>query len=223
MAEWREGDAMRKAALAVAILAVILCGAGMVLAAPAGAAQGGAPVQANADQALLIIDIQNFNFEGGSMPLTGPVEAATQARRVLHRFRERHLAVIHVRHVPASGPVTDQYAIRPEVAPIAGEKVVEKRYANSFRDTPLLELLRGLGINRLVIAGMQTQMCVEAAARAAADLGFEVTVVADACATRPLEYGGVKVPADQVHASTLAALKGTYAKIVTTDELLNAR
>ena len=214
---------MRKAALAVAILAVILCGAGMVLAAPAGAAQGGAPVQANADQALLIIDIQNFYFEGGSMPLTGPVEAATQARRVLHRFRERHLAVIHVRHVPASGPVTDQYAIRPEVAPIAGEKVVEKRYANSFRDTPLLELLRGLGIKRLVIAGMQTQMCVEAAARAAADLGFEVTVVADACATRPLEYGGVKVPADQVHASTLAALKGTYAKIVTTDELLNAR
>jgi hypothetical protein len=38
-----------------------------------------------------------------------------------------------------------------------------------------------------------------------------------------LEYGGVKVPAEQVHASTLAALKGTYAKIVTTDELLNAR
>jgi len=223
MAEWREGDAMRKAALAVAVLAVMMCGAGMVLAAPAGAGQGGAPMQANADQALLIIDIQNFYFEGGSMPLTGPVEAATQARRVLHRFRERHLAVIHVRHVPASGPVTDQYAIRPEVAPIAGEKVVEKRYANSFRDTPLLEVLRGLGINRLVIAGMQTQMCVEAAARAAADLGFEVTVVADACATRPLEYGGVKVPADQVHASTLAALKGTYAKIVTTDELLNAR
>ena len=87
----------------------------------------------------------------------------------------------------------------------------------------MLEALRGLGIKRLVIAGMQTHMCVEAAARAAADLGFEVTVVADACATRPLEYGGAKVPADQVHASTLAALKGTYAKIVTADELLNTR
>ena len=180
-------------------------------------------MQANADQALLVIDIQNFYFEGGSVPLTGPVEAAKQARRVLDRFRERRLPVIHVRHVPTSGPVTDQYAIRPEVAPLPTEKVVEKRYANSFRETPLMEVLRGLGIKRLVIAGMQTQMCVEAAARAAADLGFEVTVVADACATRPLEYGGVKVPADQVHASTLAALKGTYAKIVTTDELLNAR
>ncbi len=206
-----------------AVLAVMLCGAGSVLAAPAGAAQGGAPVPTNADQALLIIDIQNFYFAGGSVPLTGPEDAARQARRVLDRFRERRQPVIHVRHVPASGPVTDQYAIRPEVAPLPGEKVVEKRFANSFRDTPLLELLRGLGVKRLIIAGMQTQMCVEAAARAAADLGFEVTVVADACATRPLEYGGVKVPADQVHASTLAALKGTYAKIVTTDELLNAR
>ena len=226
MAEWREGDAMRRAATAVAVLAVLaalMCGAGVALAAPAGAGQAGGPAQAAADQALIIIDIQNFYFEGGSVPLTGPVEAARQARRVLDRFRERRLPVIHIRHMPASGPATDQYAIRPEVAPIAGEKVIEKRYANSFRDTSLLEALRGLGVRRVVIAGMQTHMCVEAAARAAADLGFEVTVVADACATRPLEYGGVKVPADQVHASTLAALKGTYAKIVTADELLNAR
>ncbi len=180
-------------------------------------------MRANADQALLIIDIQNFYFEGGSVPLTGPVEAARQARRVLDRFREQRQPVIHVRHMPASGPATGQYTIRPEVAPLPGEKVVEKRYANSFRDTQLLEVLRGLGVKRLVIVGMQTHMCVEAAARAAADLGFDVTVVADACATRPLEYGGVKVPADQVHASTLAALKGTYATIVTTDELLSAR
>jgi nicotinamidase-related amidase len=214
---------MRQATTAVAILAAMMCGAGMASAAPAGAAQGGGTMQANADQALIIIDIQNFYFEGGSLPLTGPVEAAKQARRVLDRFRERRLPVIHVRHVPASGPVTDQYAIRPEVAPLQGEKVIEKRYANSFRDTALLDVLRGLGVKRLVIVGMQTHMCVEAAARAAADLGFEVTVVADACATRPLEYGGVKVSAEQVHASTLAALKGTYAKIVTADELLNAR
>ena len=214
---------MRNGATAVAVLAVMMCGAGVAFAAPAGAGQGGAPLQANADQALLIIDIQNFYFEGGSLPLTGPVEAARQARRVLDRFRERRQPVIHVRHMPASGPATEQYAIRPEVAPLPGEKVVEKRYANSFRDTQLLEVLRGLGVKRVVIVGMQTHMCVEAAARAAADLGFEVTVVADACATRPLEYGGVQVPAAQVHASTLAALKGTYAKIVTADELLNAR
>ena len=84
---------MRQAATLAAVLAVMICGAGTVLAAPAGAGQGGAPMQANADQALLIIDIQNFYFEGGSVPLTGPVEAAKQARRVLDRFRERRLPV----------------------------------------------------------------------------------------------------------------------------------
>jgi nicotinamidase-related amidase len=67
---------------------------------------------------------------------------------------------------------------------------------------------------------MQTHMCVEAATRAAADLGFQVTVVADACATRPLAFGGVEVPAAQVHAAALAAMSGTYARVVTTEGLL---
>jgi nicotinamidase-related amidase len=69
---------------------------------------------------------------------------------------------------------------------------------------------------------MQTHMCVEAASRAAADLGFEVTVVHDACATRTLEFGGRSVPAEHVHASTLAALNGTYGRIVSVEELLKA-
>ncbi|HEY3383580.1 MAG TPA: hypothetical protein VGK32_17585 [Vicinamibacterales bacterium] len=47
--------------------------------------------------------------------------------------------------------------------------------------------------------------------------------MADACATRPLEYGGLTVPAAHVHAATLAALKGTYAKVVTADDLLKVR
>ncbi len=202
--------------VAVLVIAVAL------LASPA-MAQGGTPMPQRPDEALLVIDIQQFYFEGGLVPLTGSVEAARQARRVLEAWRAKRLPVVHVRHVPRSGPETDQYAIRPEVAPVPGEKVIAKQYANSFRDTDLLAYLRQLGIRKLVICGMQTHMCVEAAARAAADLGFEVTVVADACATRPLEYGGTSVPATQVHAAALAALKGTYAKVVTTDELLKEK
>ena len=63
-------------------------------------------------------------------------------------------------------------------------------------------------------------MCVEAATRAAADLGFEVTVIHDACATRALAFDGVEVPAAQVHAAALAAMNGTYARVVSTDALL---
>ncbi len=179
-----------------------------------------------ADTALVVIDIQNFYFEKGLVPLTGSVEAAQQAGRVLAAFRSRQLTVVHVRHAPATlqfvdGEPTDpQYRIRPEVAPAAGEKIVTKHYANSFRETDLLEYLRQKGIKRLVLAGMQTHMCLEAAARAAADLGFEVIVVHDACATRPLEFGGRTVPAEMVHAAALAALNGTYARVLSTDQLL---
>jgi nicotinamidase-related amidase len=160
------------------------------------------------------------------VPLTGSVEAAAQARKVLDAFRARSLPIIHVRHVPKSvaivdgEPVDPQYRIRPEVRPAAGETLISKRFANSFRETDLLDALRQKKITRLVIVGMQTHMCVEAASRAATDLGFDVVVVHDACATRPLEFEGRKVPADMVHAGALAAIKGTYGRVIGVAELL---
>lgn len=187
-------------------------------------AQGTGEAPMGPETALLVIDIQSFYFEGGRLPLTGPVEAAAQARRVLEAFRARHLTVVHVQHtakdaVLVNGVPTDpQDRIRPEVAPAAGEKVVTKHYANSFRETDLLDYLRQRKIRSLVIVGMQTHMCVEAAARAAADLGFQVTVVADACATRALSYGGKTAPAEAVHTTALAAINGMYGRVVSTGE-----
>ncbi len=178
------------------------------------------------DTALMIIDIQNFYFPGGQLPLVHPEAAAAKARTLLEYFRAHGLPVIHVQHLPKdqASPSPDsgneQYRIRPEVMPAAGEKVIGKHYANAFRDTDLLDYLHGRKITHLVICGMQTHMCVEAATRAAADYGFDVTVVADACATRDLSYGGVTVPAADVHAAALAAMNGTYAKVVSTADWL---
>ena len=47
-----------------------------------------------------------------------------------------------------------------------------------------------------------------------------MVVVHDACATRPLEFGGRTVPADLVHAAALAAIKGTYGRVISVDELV---
>jgi len=207
---------------------MILSTLGMVMMLATAAAPHGAAGEAamGSDTALVVIDIQNFYFEGGLLPLTRPVEAAEQARRVLDAFRAKHVTVIHVQHVPQSVAIVDgvpadaQYRIRPVVAPAAGEKVITKRFANSFRETDLLEYLRAKGIRKLVIVGMQTHMCVEAASRAAADLGFEVTVVHDACATRPLEFGGHTATAIDVHTTALAAIKNSYGRVLSVDELL---
>jgi nicotinamidase-related amidase len=63
-------------------------------------------------------------------------------------------------------------------------------------------------------------MCIDATTRAAADYGFECLVAADACAARNLVFDGHAVPAEQVHHAFLAALNGSYAKVLKVDQLL---
>lgn len=180
------------------------------------------------DSALIVIDVQAFYFPGGMVPLSGPEAAASQTAKVIAAFRAAGRPVIHVQHLPKDVDtpdptgITEQYRIYPEVLPKEGETVIGKHHANSFRDTELLGILQKLGIKKLVVTGMQTHMCVEAAVRAAADYGFEVTVVHDACATRDLEFNGSTVPAAQVHAVALAAMNGNYAKVVSAAELCEA-
>ena len=169
--------------------------------------------------ALIIIDIQNDYFPGGKMELEGSPAASLQAAKLLQTFRSRGLPLAHIQHVsnrPGASfflPDSDGVKIHANVAPRAGETVLQKSFPNSFRDTKLLEHLRGLGVDCLVIAGMMTHMCVDATTRAAFDLGFSCSLAHDACATRALAFGEQRVPAAQVHAAFVAALAGLYAKV----------
>jgi nicotinamidase-related amidase len=177
------------------------------------------------DTALLVIDIQNDYFPGGAMELEDADAAGTKAASAVSKFRSDGNPVIHVRHLsvrPGSTfflPGTKGAEIHAAVTPRAGETVVEKNFPNSFRNTNLKEVLEKQGIKNLVVAGMMTHMCVDASVRHAADLGFKITLLGDACATRAQSYGGEKVAAKQVHAAFLAALNGFYAKVVNTHEL----
>ena len=165
--------------------------------------------------ALLIIDIQDFYFPGGKSPLVKPEVASANAAKVLEAFRTAGNPVIHVRHEFEPGG-----SIHASVAPVDGEKVFTKTEVSCFNGTKILAHLKETGIEKLVIIGMQTHMCLEAATRAAHDLGFECVVVADACATRDLKFGDRTVPAADVHASTLATLDRTYAKVVDTETFI---
>jgi nicotinamidase-related amidase len=177
------------------------------------------------DTALVVIDIQNDYFPGGAMELEGADAAGAKAGAALAKFRKEGKPVIHVRHLsvrPGSTfflPGTRGAEIHPAVAPQGAEVVVEKNFPNSFRNTDLKPMLEKQGIKNLVVAGMMTHMCVDASVRHAADLGYKITLLGDACATRAQSYGGEQVPARQVHAAFLAALNGFYAKVVDTHEL----
>jgi nicotinamidase-related amidase len=161
--------------------------------------------------ALLIIDIQEFYFPGGSLPLVNPLAASQNAKIILGKFRENNWLVVHVRHNAKSGA-----GIHVNVKPLKGEKVISKDHANSFKDTDLLDHLRQHRVKRLVIVGMQTHMCVEAATRAASDLGFQCILVHDACTTRDLNYQGRVISSEDVHYSTLSTLSRTYARVIDT-------
>jgi nicotinamidase-related amidase len=178
-----------------------------------------------ADRALLIIDIQNDYFPGGAMELEGADAAAENAAFALAGFRREKTPVIHVRHLSVRPgatfflPGTRGAEIHASVQPASGETVVEKNFPNAFRNTGLREFLEKQNVRTLVVAGMMTHMCVDASVRHAADLGYKITLLGDACATRAQSYGGETVPARQVHAAFLAALNGFYAKVVKTHEL----
>jgi nicotinamidase-related amidase len=178
-----------------------------------------------AERALVVIDIQNDYFPGGKMELDGADAAAAKAARALDFFRKKQLPIFHVRHLSVRPgatffiPGTAGAEIHGAVRPAAGETVIEKNFPNSFRATGLERALKEADVPELVVAGMMTHMCVDASVRAAADLGYKVTLLGDACATRAQSFGGETVPARQVHHAFLAALNGFYAKVIASHEL----
>jgi nicotinamidase-related amidase len=175
-----------------------------------------AGIQLNGQRtALLLIDIQNFYFPGGKLQLENPEVAGMNAGLLLDQFRKKGWPVYHVRHNFEPGGEIHAY-----VEPLPAEKVVSKDEVNAFLETDLLAFLRADSVQQLVICGMQTHMCVEAAVRAAHDFGFSCVLVEDACATRALQYEEHIIPARYVHYSTLRTLQDTYAEVVTTEAFL---
>jgi len=165
--------------------------------------------------ALLLVDIQDLYFPGGSMQLENADLAGMNAGLLLDHFREKGLKVYHIRHLVESGGDIHSY-----VNPLPGEAVFSKEEVNPFLGTGLTAAIRSDSIERLVICGMQTHLCVEAAVRAAHDLGLSCLLVQDACATRAVQYEEHIIPAKNVHFSTVKTLQDHYATIVSTQELL---
>ena len=106
------------------------------------------------------------------------------------------------------------------VKPQTNEVLVQKNYPNGFRETTLLNQLKEHDVQQLVVAGMMTHMCVDATARAATDFGFDCRIAQDACATRDLKLDNKLVPAPEVHTAFLAALNGSYGKVLTADAIM---
>ncbi len=174
---------------------------------------------------LVIVDIQRDYFPGGAYPLVGADAAAERAAVLLDSQRAAGAPVIHVRHEsePGAGMLvagSPGGQIDARVAPLAGETVVPKKHPNAFLETPLQGLLVEAAASEVLVIGMQSSMCVDATVRAASDLGFVVTVAADACAAPDLEFAGRTIGGADVHTAFMAALAAGYADVTGVDELV---
>ncbi len=177
-------------------------------------------------RALLLIDIQQDYFPSGAFPLSGMDAASKKAAALLTWARNQRMSVVHVRHEDLDPETTflkagsDGCTIHSRVAPTDGEAVITKNFPNAFRESSLSETLAG--IDEVIISGAMSNMCVDATSRAAFDLGFEVTVIHDACAACELEFNGQSISDTQVHAAFMASLSAAYGAVMSSDELLAA-
>ena len=174
--------------------------------------------------AVIVVDLQNDYLTSGRFALEGIDQAVANAVEVASAARAAGVPVINIRHENPEGasffePGTEGAEIVSDMALQPGEAVVTKHYPNAFRDTDLKAMLDAQGITHVVILGAMSHMCIDATTRAAADLGYGVTVVADACATRDLEFGGRTVAAADVHAAYMSALAFGYAEVKSTSDV----
>jgi nicotinamidase-related amidase len=175
---------------------------------------------------LILVDFQNDYFTGGNMELVGIEDAAANAHVLLNEFRKLKSPITHIQHISVRPdatffiPETNGAKINQLVSPKEHETVIVKNYPNSFRGTSLLEKLKKEKTDNLVICGAMSHMCIDATVRAAFDLGFSCMVAEDACATKDLIFKGKTINASDVHASFMAALSVPYARVISTQEII---
>ena len=176
---------------------------------------------------LLIIDLQQ-EFTRRTLagrPRSTP-GAETRAAAVLAAFRAAGRPVLHIHHDdpdPASGFRLDKPtgAVMPEMAPLAGERVIVKRTSSAFAGTGVHELLQADGCRELVVVGAALDFCVNSTIRGACDLGYAVQLVTDATfnfgSTGP---DGTKIAPETVRDVTLATLAQGFARLVQTADVI---
>ncbi|MFE0255113.1 cysteine hydrolase family protein [Streptomyces sp. NPDC059010] len=178
-----------------------------------------------ASATLIMVDYQN-TYTQGVMELTGWRQALDAAAELLSATREAGGKVIHVVNDGGKGTPYDIRRpigrIHDRVRPVRGERTVVKKVPNAFVNTELGRLVDQAGNENLVIAGFMTHMCVTFTAEGAFLRGNRPTVVADACATRPLPSVTGGLSATQIHESALATIADLYGVVVRSHGALSA-
>lgn len=141
------------------------------------------------NKALLVVDVQE------ALVNEGPYNKETTINNIellINKCRENNVEVIYVRHDGGKGDELEAgskgWQIYGQIAPIEGEKIIEKRYNSAFKDTELKDYLNEKNIETIILVGMQTEYCIDTTLKVAFEHGFKLIVPEEANTTFDNEY-----------------------------------
>lgn len=136
--------------------------------------------------ALLLIDMQVGNFLG-SDPIYNATELLVKIKNLVIKARLAKIPIFYIQHRGCEGD-PDAYGspgweIHPDISPNVEDVMVEKQTPDVFYKTTLQHELSAKNIKRLVIAGLQSEYCVDTTCRRAYALDYDIIPVQDAHST----------------------------------------
>ena len=168
--------------------------------------------------ALLVIDMQVGNFDD-SAPIHNGETLLSNVRQLIEKARANTTPIIYVQHCGPEGDIDEPGApgweMHPDIAPSAEDTVVQKRFPDAFQDTTLQEELAAKEINALIIAGLQTEYCIDTTCRRAFSHGYQVTLIEDAHGT----WNGDDLSAAQIITHHNRVLGDWFVKLKATQDI----
>lgn len=138
---------------------------------------------------LLVVDMQEALVK--EKPYNDEI-TINNIKLLINKCRENNVEVIYVRHDGGKGDELEYGAegwqIHSKIAPVEGEKIVEKRFNSSFRNTDLREYLIERNIATIILVGMQTEYCFDATCKVGFEYGYNLIIPEGANTTFDNEY-----------------------------------
>jgi nicotinamidase-related amidase len=177
--------------------------------------------------ALIVIDVQQGMDEEEYFGKRNNPACEDNVGRLLDAWRAQGWPIVFVQHdskEPGSplAPGSPGHAFKQVVSGACDLKVNKSVHSAFFGEPSLHAWLRRHGITAVAICGIQTNVCCETTARMASDIGYDTLFVIDATHTFDLPVRGDSViSADELSRTTAAVLRGEFARVVLTDELVS--
>ncbi len=174
--------------------------------------------------ALLVIDIQRGAFDGVRWhPIDSADSFIARANQLVDAARAGGHPVVFIQHCEDTpGELFEtgsaQWELHDSLVPAASEPVVRKYASNAFEGTDLQQQLQALGVDSLVLCGLQSEFCISNTTRGALTLGYPVQLAQDAHST----WATPEHSAADIKAEVNTQLARAGAVLVRTDDLAQA-